>query len=139
MKQSHCKHSGAQDASTRRAECDSLNNSIASLVKLWTQPIQVNGKICFIILATTPPLKVFRDFNWAKLPRIWKISSHNFDTALLIINLNRTNKYVDIFNDCIGFAWMWCSYVQILKSFALFVLEISPVKFIMVRIFRNSQ
>ena len=28
------------------------------------------------------------DFNWAKFPRMWKISSHNFDTALLIINLN---------------------------------------------------
>ena len=30
-----------------------------------------------------------------------------------------------MFNDSISCAWMWCSYVQILKSFALFVLEIS--------------
>ena len=52
---------------------------------------------------------------------------------------NWTNKHLNVVNDFIGFAWMWCSYVQILKSFALFVLEISRVKFRMVRIFRNSQ
>ena len=97
------------------------------------------SKLYFIVLSTSPPLKVFRHFNWAKLPRMWKISSHDFDIALLIINSNWTNKHLNIFNDSIGFAWMQCSYVHILKSFSLFVLEISQVKFIMVRIFRNSQ
>ena len=105
----------------------------------WLQLKSRIKQICFIVLSTTPPLKVFQDFNWAKFPRMWKISSHNSDTALLIIYSNWTNKHLNIFNDSIGFPWMWCSYVQFFKSFALFVLKISRVEFIMVRIFRNSQ
>ena len=65
----------------------------APSVTVWTIAsckvinIRVNGKIYFIVLSTTPPLKFFRDLNWAKLPRMWKMSGHNFATALLIINL----------------------------------------------------
>ena len=125
--------------SARRAWQFEQSHRIACKVINIADPSKRKNSSAPQLNSSTPPLKVIRHFNWAKLPRMWKISSHNFDTALLIINSNRTNKHLNIFSDSISFAWIWYNYVQIFKSFALFVSEISRVKFIMVRISRNSQ